>query len=58
MFVAHCPTRDARVLLGPRRITGMVNTPRGIVLELECCAGERVLLLTGRASAEGGALPD
>ncbi|HVL82952.1 MAG TPA: hypothetical protein VM367_01465 [Pseudonocardia sp.] len=49
MLVVHCPRHGCRVLLTERRIRALLNTPQGIVLEVECDCGERITLVTGRA---------
>lgn len=54
MLVVHCPRHGAQVLLSERRIRALRNTPRGIVLEVECHDGERIVLVTGRAAVPGG----
>ncbi len=50
MFDIYCPRHRTRVLLGPRSIEALVNTPDGIVLEWRCHCGERGALPTGRRS--------
>lgn len=52
MLAVHCPRHGCRVLLTERRIRALHNTPRGIVLEVECDCGERITLVTGRAVTE------
>lgn len=51
MFAIQCPTHDSEVLLTERRIRRMENTPRGIVMDVECYCGTRVLVRTGRRLA-------
>jgi hypothetical protein len=53
MVTAYCPRHRARVLLSERRIRAVHNTADGVVLEVECHDGERILLVTGRQVAEG-----
>jgi hypothetical protein len=48
MFAAYCPRHGAEVLLTERRIRRLRNTDHGIVLELECYDGERLVIVTGR----------
>ena len=53
MFLVHCPGHRTDVLLGLRRVRGVVNVRGLIVVELECHDGERILHVTGRR-AHGG----
>jgi hypothetical protein len=39
MFDVYCPTHGSRVLLGPRRIETLTNTPAGVVVEWRCYCG-------------------
>jgi hypothetical protein len=41
------------VLLSERRIRAVHNTPDGIVVEVECHDGARILMVTGRQVDEG-----
>jgi hypothetical protein len=41
MFTAHCPGHRAEVLLGPRSIESLVNTPDGVVVHWRCACGAR-----------------
>jgi hypothetical protein len=50
MFDVFCPTCEARVLLTPRRIEQMRNTPEGIVVSWRCWCGTRGELRTGRST--------
>jgi hypothetical protein len=51
MFTVHCPNEQAEVLLGPRRIERLENTPDGIVLHWRChCGATGALAPTGRAA--------
>lgn len=54
MFGVHCPRHGTRVLLTERRIRAVHNTAGGIVVEVECYDGERILLVTGRTAVGGG----
>ncbi|HXV93538.1 MAG TPA: hypothetical protein VD813_09595 [Pseudonocardia sp.] len=53
MLTVHCPRHGSRVLLSERRIRAVHNTPDGIVLDVECHDGERILVVTGRRVEEG-----
>jgi hypothetical protein len=53
MLTAYCPRHGARVILSERHIHSVHNTADGIVLEVECHDGERIMLVTGRAASEG-----
>lgn len=55
MFAIYCPSHQARVLLGPRAIEALVNTPDGIVLHWRCRCGARGTELTGRANTASSA---
>lgn len=51
MFTVHCPNEGAEVLLGPRRIERLENTPDGIVLHWRChCGATGALAPMGRAA--------
>ncbi|MGH3978162.1 MAG: hypothetical protein ACRDRZ_04035 [Pseudonocardiaceae bacterium] len=50
MIAVHCPRHGARVLLTERRIRALHNTDDGIVMELECYDGERIVVVTGRGA--------
>jgi len=39
MFAIYCPTHHSTVLLGPRRIEALRNTPEGVVIEWRCYCG-------------------
>ena len=39
MFAIYCPTHQSTVLLGPRRIEALRNTPEGVVIEWRCYCG-------------------
>lgn len=56
MLTVFCPRHNARVLLSERRIRAVHNTADGIVVEVECHDGARVLTVTGRAL--GGSAAD
>jgi hypothetical protein len=47
MFDVLCPTCAKRVLLTPRRIEAMENTPQGIIIRWRCWCGTRGTLRTG-----------
>ncbi|MGH9273206.1 MAG: hypothetical protein ACRDZU_01045 [Acidimicrobiales bacterium] len=51
MFTVFCPRHQARVLLGPRAIDDVVNTPDGVVLHWHCRCGAVGTVATGRPSA-------
>ena len=51
MFEIHCPHHQARVLLGPRAVEALVNTPDGVVLHWRCRCGTRGTLVTGHRPA-------
>jgi hypothetical protein len=53
MLTAYCPRHEARVILSERHIRALHNTPDGVVIEVECHDGERIMLVTGRAASEG-----
>lgn len=55
MLAVHCPRHGCRVLLSHQRIRALHNTPDGIVLQLECYDGERIVTVTGRAMSTGPA---
>ena len=48
MIAIKCPTHGSRVLLSERHIRRLVNTKRGIFVDVECTCGTHVLLRTGR----------
>jgi len=48
MFAINCPTHGSEVLVGTRRIRSLINTERGILLDVECYCGARVVTGTGR----------
>jgi hypothetical protein len=48
MFAIECPVHGSTVLVGTRRIRSLVNTQRGILLDVECYCGARVIAGTGR----------
>ena len=48
MFAIDCPVHGSKVLVGTRRIRSLVNTGRGILLDIECYCGTRVITGTGR----------
>lgn len=54
MLTIYCPTHNSEVLVGPRRIRHLVNTPHGIELVVECYCGHRVDAVTGRRARVGG----
>jgi hypothetical protein len=54
MFDVYCPTCEARVLLTPRRIERVRNTPAGIVVWWRCWCGTRGVLRTGRGAEPNG----
>jgi hypothetical protein len=51
MFDAYCPHHGSRVLLGPRAIEALVNTPNGVVLHWRCYCGTRGTMILGRTRA-------
>ena len=55
MLAVHCPRHGCRVLLSQDRLRALLNTPDGIVLELECSDGELIVVVTGRAVCAGPA---
>jgi hypothetical protein len=55
MFDIYCPSHQARVLLGPRAIEALENTPDGIVLHWRCRCGARGTELTGRTTSRAAA---
>jgi hypothetical protein len=55
MFAIYCPSHQAQVLLGPRAIEALVNTPDGIVLYWRCRCGTRGTELTGRPTSTANA---
>ncbi len=48
MFAINCPVHGSKVLIGTRRIRSLVNTERGILLDVECYCGARVVAGSGR----------
>jgi hypothetical protein len=48
MFAINCPEHASKVLIGTRRIRSLVNTERGILLDVECYCGARVAVGTGQ----------
>jgi hypothetical protein len=48
MFAIKCPVHGSKVLVGNRRIRSLVNTERGILLDVECYCGTHVAVGTGR----------
>jgi hypothetical protein len=48
MFAINCPAHGSKVLVGTRRIRSLVNTEHGIVLDVECYCGARVVTGAGR----------
>ncbi len=48
MFSAYCPRHRSDVLFTERRIRRMTNADGGILMEVECYDGERILIVTGR----------
>ena len=48
MIAIKCPTHGSRVLLTERHIRRLVNTERGIFVDVECTCGTHVMLKTGR----------
>jgi hypothetical protein len=48
MFAIDCPVHGSKVLVGTRRIRSLVDTGRGILLDVECYCGARVIAGTGR----------
>ncbi len=53
MWRVHCADCGQWTLLGPRRITELVNVEPGVILVvLECFAGHRIELVTGRATRQ------
>jgi hypothetical protein len=47
MFSVFCPGHDSEVLLTPRSIDEITNTPNGIELKWHCPCGSRGTVLTG-----------
>jgi hypothetical protein len=48
MFAINCPVHESKVLVGSRRVRSLINTERGILLDVECYCGARVVTGTGR----------
>jgi hypothetical protein len=57
VFDVVCPTCATRVLLTPRRIESLENTPDGIVIRWRCWCGTGGELRTGRSQPEEQAEP-
>lgn len=53
MFVIECPQHGSQVLVTERRIRALRNTARGILLEVECWCGQRVVIRTGQRQRPG-----
>jgi hypothetical protein len=51
MFAVYCPRHRSQVLLGPRSIQSLVNTPDGVVMQWECHCGAVGTMRTGRRPA-------
>jgi hypothetical protein len=51
MFSVHCEGHGARVVLGNRAITGLVNTARGIEVHWRCHCGTTGVEITGVLAA-------
>lgn len=51
MLAVFCPRHGTRVLLSERRIRALRNTDHGILIEVECYDGERIVLRTGRRAS-------
>ncbi len=47
MLTVYCPRHRSRVLLSDQHIRAVHNTVHGIVIEVECFDGERILMVTG-----------
>ncbi|MGH9114163.1 MAG: hypothetical protein ACRDZN_17955 [Acidimicrobiales bacterium] len=52
MFSIHCPLHRSRVLLGPRAIESLANTPDGVILHWRCTCGARGTQRYGRQPAD------
>lgn len=52
MLTVYCPRHRNDVLLPETRIRGLTNTDRGILVEVECFDGERIVLRTGRGARD------
>lgn len=53
MWQVYCVDCGQRTLLGPRRIVEMINVSPGVILVvLECFAGHRIEMPTGRVTRE------
>ena len=50
MFDPYCETCSTTVLVGPRRLRSLDNTPTGIVLRFACWCGGEAVLVTGRTA--------
>lgn len=53
MLDAYCPHHRCRVLVGPRSIEALVDTPDGVVLHWRCFCGTRSTTTLGRERAAG-----
>lgn len=53
MLTIYCPTHNSEVLVGPRRIRHLANTPQGVELVVECYCGRRVDVLACRHARAG-----
>jgi hypothetical protein len=51
MFDIYCHHHGSRVLVGPRAIDALVNTPDGVVLHWHCYCGARGSTRFGRRAA-------
>jgi hypothetical protein len=51
MFLIDCPRHEGRVLLGPRFIQALVNTPDGPVMHWRCPCGSSGTQAIGRRSS-------
>lgn len=58
MFSIHCHTHRTRVLLGPRGIESLDNTPDGVILHWRCYCGARGTQRYGREPAGARRVPD
>lgn len=52
MLTVYCPRHRSDVLLPETRIRALDNTERGILVEVECFDGERIVLRTGHGVRE------
>lgn len=53
MLTIYCPTHNSEVLVGPRRIRHLANTPHGVELVVECYCGHRADVLARRHARVG-----